>query len=81
MNIKVLGTGCARCHETEELVRAVVAETGCAAEVEKVTDFREMLRLGVMATPAVLVDGRVMFSGRVPTREEVRDWLAGAGQA
>lgn len=80
MNIKVLGPGCARCHETEELVRAVVAEMGCAAEVEKVTDFREMLRLGVMATPAVLVDGRVMCSGRVPARGEVRDWLAGAGQ-
>lgn len=81
MDIKVLGPGCARCHETEELVRAVVAEIGCEAEVEKVTDFREMLRLGVMDTPAVLVDGRAMCSGRVPTREEVRDWLAGAGQA
>ena len=45
------------------------------------TDFREMLRLGVMATPAVLVDGRVMCSGRVPAREEIRDWLTGAGQA
>ena len=81
MDIKVLGPGCARCQESEELVRAVVAETGCAAEMEKVTDFREMLRLGVMATPAVLVDGRVMCSGRVPAREEIRDWLTGAGQA
>ncbi|WP_300787223.1 thioredoxin family protein [uncultured Desulfovibrio sp.] len=80
MNIKILGPGCARCHETEALVRAVAEETGCTADVEKVTDFREMLQLGVMTTPAVLVDDRVMCSGRMPTREEVRDWLAGAGQ-
>lgn len=81
MNIKVLGPGCARCRETEELVRAVAGETGCAADVEKVTDFREMLKLGVLATPAVMVDGRLMCSGRVPAREEIRDWLAGARQA
>ena len=72
MEIKVLGPGCARCRETEQLVSSAVQEAGITASVEKVTDFREMMSLGVMATPAVVIDGRVMCTGRVPSKDRRR---------
>lgn len=77
MEIKVLGPGCPKCHETEKLVREAVAEAGVQADVVKVSDFREMAMLGVFATPAVVVDGQVKCSGRVPAKSEVLGWLAG----
>lgn len=75
MQIKVLGPGCPKCHEAEKLVRQAVAEAGIAAEVLKVSDFQEMARLGVFATPAVVVDGAVKCSGRAPTKKELLAWL------
>jgi small redox-active disulfide protein 2 len=75
MQIKILGPGCAKCHETEKLVREAVAEADVPAEVLKVGDFQEMAKLGVFATPAVVVDGAVKCSGRVPTKKEVLAWL------
>ncbi|WP_334109423.1 thioredoxin family protein [Thermodesulfitimonas autotrophica] len=73
--IKVLGTGCARCRALEGEVRRVVAELGLAAEVRKVSDMGEILSHGVMSVPALVVDGRVVVSGRVPSREEIKRWL------
>lgn len=78
MIIKVLGPGCAKCKEAEILVNAVVAEKKTPATVEKVTDLQEMMRLGVMSTPAVVVDGVVKCTGRIPTKEEVAAWIDGA---
>lgn len=78
MIIKVLGPGCAKCKEAESLVKAVVAGKNSAATVEKVTDLQEMMRLGVMSTPAVVVDGIVKCTGRIPTKEEVAAWIDGA---
>ena len=75
MQIKVLGPGCPKCHETEKLVREAVAETGVDATVLKVSDFQEMAMLGVFATPAVVIDGAVKCSGKVPTKREVLAWL------
>lgn len=75
MLIQVLGPGCARCREAENVV-AAVREAGCDAAVEKVTDIREMMTLGVMSTPAVVIDGRIMCTGRVPAKAEVLNWLA-----
>jgi small redox-active disulfide protein 2 len=75
MQIKVLGPGCPKCHETEKLVREAVAETGVDATVLKVSDFQEMAMLGVFATPAVVIDGVVKCSGKVPTKREVLAWL------
>mgnify|MGYP001281114363 CR=1 FL=1 len=77
MLIKVYGPGCAKCHETEKLVREAVAEAGVTADVEKVSDFKEMAMLGVFATPAVAIDGVVKCSGRVPAKKELLAWLAG----
>lgn len=75
MNIKVLGPGCKKCHETEKLVKEVIAETGSDAVVEYVTDIAEIAKLGIFSTPAVVVDGQVKLTGKVPTRPEVKRWL------
>ena len=78
MNIQVLGPGCAKCAEVEQLVKKTVAAQGVAATVEKVTDLQTMMRMGVMATPAVVIDGVVKCTGRVPSPAEGEGWLAGA---
>lgn len=75
MDIKVLGPGCPKCNETEKLVREVLAETGTIAQVTKVTDFKEMAMLGVFATPAVMVNGALKCSGKVPAKKEILAWL------
>ena len=75
MNIKVLGPGCKKCHETEKLVKEVIAETGSDAVVEYVTDIAEIAKLGIFSTPAVVVDGQVKMTGKVPTKPEVKSWL------
>ncbi|PKN08544.1 MAG: thioredoxin family protein [Deltaproteobacteria bacterium HGW-Deltaproteobacteria-8] len=75
MQIKVLGPGCPKCHETEKLVHEALAEAGVDAEVVKVSDFQEMAKLGVFATPAVVIDGVVKCSGKVPTKKDVLAWL------
>lgn len=75
MKIVVYGPGCARCHETERVVRHVVEQLGVTAEVQKVTDFRAMAEAGVVATPAVSIDGVLKIAGRIPKSEEVREWL------
>lgn len=78
MLIKVFGPGCARCEETHNLVIRALEESGCQGNVEKVTDFKEMMASGVMATPAVAIDGKVLCTGRVPSRKEVLEWIKGA---
>ena len=75
MDIKVLGPGCPKCHEAEKVVRAVLAETGTEATVEKISDFQEIAKLGVFSTPGVVVDGKVVCTGRVPTARDVLAWI------
>lgn len=77
MEIKVYGPGCARCEETERLMKQVVKDMGIAATVEKISDFKEMMRLGIMSTPAVSIDGTVVCKGHVPPMEEIKDLLTG----
>ena len=73
--IEVLGPGCARCQETYRVVRHVVESAGLGCEVVKVESYQRMAQLGVMATPAIAVEGGVVLSGRVPKAEEVRQLL------
>ncbi len=73
--VKIFGAGCAKCKQTEALVRRVVAELGVEAQVEKVEEMQAIARAGVLRTPAVSVDGEMKVSGRVPCEEEVEDWL------
>ena len=71
MKIAVYGPGCARCKQTEEIVRQDVAQSGVDAEVNKVSDFAAMAKAGVMATPAVEIDGKLAIRGRVPSVSEI----------
>jgi small redox-active disulfide protein 2 len=75
MKIQIAGPGCARCQATEKLVNEVVNELNLVAEVQHAYDIREYSRLGVRLTPAVLVDGKIVFSGRVPSADELKKAL------
>lgn len=76
--IEVLGPGCTRCKETYRVVRQVVETDHLDVDVEKVESLERMIELGLIATPGVAVDGKVVFSGRIPKADEVRRLLAGA---
>lgn len=73
--IKVLGTGCANCKTTYALIEKIVAEQGVAVKLEKVEDLSEIIRYGVLSTPGVIVDGRLVHSGGIPSREQILAWL------
>jgi len=75
MEIKVLGSGCAKCKATADLITRIAAETGTAVQIEKIEDMRQIVGYGVMSTPAVLVGGKVVHKGSVPSREQVLSWL------
>ncbi len=75
MKIQVAGPGCARCESTEKVVKDALADLNLDAEVVKVTDYKDMARLGVRITPAIVVDGQVVLSGRVPTLDEAKELL------
>lgn len=75
MEIKVCGPGCTKCHETERVVNEALAEAGIQATVQKVSDFSEIAKLGVFATPAVVIDGRIRCTGKSPSKKEVLSWL------
>jgi small redox-active disulfide protein 2 len=75
MEIKVLGTGCQKCQQTEEHVREAIAEAGVDADVHKVTDLIEITKYGVFLTPAVVIDGEVKSTGKIPTTEEIKAWI------
>lgn len=75
MEIKILGPGCAKCQQVEKLVKEAVAQTGVAANVEKVSDFKKIASYGVFSTPAVVVDGVVKAVGKIPKKEEIQSWL------
>jgi small redox-active disulfide protein 2 len=73
--IEVLGPGCTRCKETFRVVRHVVEQEGLEIEVVKDESIERMMALGLMATPGVAIDGKVVISGRIPKAEEVRRLL------
>jgi len=75
MDIKVLGPGCAKCRQTEKVVKEAIAEAGVAANVEKVTDLMKIAGYGVFGTPAVVVDGEVKSVGKIPKKEDVLAWI------
>ncbi len=76
MILKILGSGCANCANLEAAARQACTELGIDATFEKVTDYGQIVGYGVMRTPALVVDERVVLSGRVPTAAQVRDILA-----
>lgn len=76
LNVKVLGPGCANCKRLEERVRKVVSEQSVQAEVEKVTDYGQMMRWNLMQTPGLVVNDVLVASGRIPNEDEIARWLA-----
>ena len=75
MEIKVCGPGCANCTKAEAIVKEAVADSGIDAQILKISDFAEMAKLGVLSTPAVLINGQIKCVGKVPTKNEVLEWL------
>ena len=75
MNIQVLGKGCAKCKALEKITREVVAEAGIDANITKVEDIVEIMKFNVMTTPALVVDGKVVLKGRIPSNSELKEIL------
>ncbi len=75
INIKVLGTGCPKCNSLEKLTRKAVIESGIDAEIEKVEDIMKIMEYGIMKTPALVINGEVKISGRLPSEKELKEFL------
>ena len=73
MNIKVLGTGCTNCKNLEKAVRAAVEELAVNAVVEKEEDIRNIMKYGIMKTPGLVIDEKVVLSGRIPSAAELKE--------
>ncbi|MDD2564114.1 MAG: thioredoxin family protein [Salinivirgaceae bacterium] len=71
MEIKVLGTGCTKCKSLEKVTQEAVAKSGISANVEKIEDIVEILKYGIMTTPALVIDGVVVMKGSVPSVDEI----------
>ncbi|MEM4153031.1 MAG: thioredoxin family protein [Candidatus Pacearchaeota archaeon] len=75
MKIEILGMGCPKCKQLEANARKAVEEAKKKAEIVKVTDINEIITRGVMATPAIIIDGKLKAYGRIPEVEEIKKWL------
>ncbi|MGE0021933.1 MAG: thioredoxin family protein [Draconibacterium sp.] len=75
LNIKVVGSGCPNCQKLEQLCREVINENNIEAEIEKITDVNRFAELGIMMTPGLLVDDKVLSSGKIPTKSTLEHWL------
>ena len=75
-SVKILGTGCANCKNTYALVEEVAKAKGVPIELEKVEDLQKIMSHGVMSTPGVVIDGKVVHAGGVPARAKVEGWFA-----
>lgn len=73
--VKVLGSGCAKCIKTAEVISKIAEELGVEIDVLKEADLETIMNYGVMSTPAVVIDEVLVHSGRIPTREEICRWL------
>ncbi|EXJ14437.1 thioredoxin family protein [Imhoffiella purpurea] len=74
---KVLGGGCRNCEVTADLIAQAAKDAGIEIQLEKVTDMAEILGYGVMSTPGVVLDGKVVHAGGIPGPDRVRDWMRG----
>jgi small redox-active disulfide protein 2 len=74
-NVKVLGTGCANCRSTAKLIDEVAKARGVELELEKVEQVQDIMSWGIMSTPGVVIDGKVVHAGGVPPRAKVESWF------
>jgi small redox-active disulfide protein 2 len=78
LTIKVLGSGCANCKRLEQIAHKVVTEMGIEAEVIKVTDYNDIVTYNVLSTPGLVINEKLVSTGRIPTPAEVTTWVADA---
>ncbi len=78
MDIKVLGTGCAKCMKLEEKVRNLCATNDIAANIEKVTDIQEIMKYGIMMTPGLVINGKVVHYGSIAKDADILKWISEA---
>jgi small redox-active disulfide protein 2 len=81
LTIKILGSGCANCKRLEQIARKVVEEMRLEAEVIKVTDYNDILKYNIISTPGLVINEKVVSSGRIPSPAEVTTFLTGALEA
>ena len=75
MDVKVLGSGCANCSNTITQIEQVAQEKGVTISLSKVQDMKDIISYGVMSTPAVVIDGKVVHAGGIPNREKIESWF------
>jgi small redox-active disulfide protein 2 len=80
LSIKVLGSGCPNCKKVEEIARRAASEIGIAAAFEKITDYAAIAAHDVLSTPGLMIEGKLVSSGRIPSQAEITTWLADAVQ-
>jgi len=76
VKIEILGTGCPKCKKLAENTETAAKDLGIRYEIEKITDINEIMKFGVMVTPALAVDGQVKVAGKVPSADEIKEMLA-----
>ena len=79
LSIKILGPGCANCRKLEEVAREAVASLGVEAEISKVTDMQQIIAYDVLKTPGLVINEKLVSSGRIPTPQSVAEWIRAAG--
>jgi small redox-active disulfide protein 2 len=75
INIKVLGSGCANCKRLEAIARKAVEELGIEAEIEKVTNYNDIMKYPILSTPGLVINEELVSSGRIPSEAEITEWL------
>lgn len=78
MDIQVLGTGCSNCKTTIALIEQIAKAQGVPVTLSKVEDLRDIMGFGVMSTPGVVINGKVVHAGGIPSRDKIEQWLAAA---
>ena len=78
LTIKILGSGCANCKRVEQIARKVVSDLAIKAEIVKVTDYNDIMKYNILSTPGLVINEKVVSTGRIPTPAEVTTWLADA---